>query len=65
MNREQAFGLPKGTVRAVLALVLVGAFVYAVLIEMESQGVTALAAMAGSAVTFYFQKRGQEDRNDC
>jgi len=62
MNSEQAFGLPKGTVRALLALVLVAAFIGTVFIEVAStEAEVALAAMASSAVTFYFTKRGQEE----
>ena len=63
MNEEKkvhAWWLPAGSVRALLALVLVGAFVVAIFLEMESEGITALAAMAGSAVTHYFNKRGTE-----
>lgn len=61
LNKEEAFGLPTGTIRALLALVLVAAFIGTVFIEVvnpESQ--IALAAMASSAVTFYFTKRGDE-----
>jgi len=60
-NSEEAFGLPHGTVRALLALVLVAAFIGTVFIEVaSSEAQIALAAMASSAVTFYFTKRGQE-----
>ena len=61
MNKEQAFGLPAGTVRALLALVLVAAFIGTVFFEVAStEGEVALAAMASSSVTFYFTKRSSE-----
>ena len=61
MNKNEAFGLPKGTIRALLALVLVAAFIATVFVEVaSSEAEVALAAMASSAVTFYFTKRNDE-----
>lgn len=61
-GNTHAWWLPAGSIRALLALVLVGAFIAAVFYEVEGEGVTALAAMAGSSVTFYFTKRNGQDR---
>ena len=60
-NDKEAFGLPNGTIRALLALVLVVAFIATVFVEVaSSEAEVALAAMASSAVTFYFTKRNDE-----
>ena len=60
-DSKQSFGLPAGTVRGLLALVLVAAFIGTVYFEVASaEGEVALAAMASSAVTFYFTKRSNE-----
>ena len=60
LNNGEALGLPKGTVRALLALILVGAFIAAVFVGVSDEGLVALSAMASSAVTFYFTKRANE-----
>ena len=60
-TQEEAFGLPAGSVRAALAVILVAAFIASVFVEVvNADAQIALAAMASSAVTFYFTKRGQE-----
>ncbi len=61
-NEGEAFGLPAGSVRALLALVLVIAFIGTVFVEVaNTESQIALAAMASSAVTFYFTKRNGEN----
>ena len=62
---SEAFGLPAGTIRALLAIILVGAFIASVFVSVtNADAQIALAAMASSAVTFYFTKRGQETNDE-
>lgn len=50
-----AFGLPKRTVRAILAGALVGAVIYTTIQTGDTP--STLAALAGAAVTFYFHRK--------
>ena len=60
-NKNEAFGLPAGTVRATLAIGLVAALVYAVIWgDVSGEALALLAALAGTAVAFYFAKRDSE-----
>ena len=59
-NKHEAFGLPSGTVRAALALILVGGLLAALFLELSGEAVTVLAGLAGSATGFYFGKRDSE-----
>ena len=60
-NKNEAFGFPKGTVRATLALLLVGALIAAVLYyDVPAEGVTILSTLAGTALGYYFGARGTE-----
>lgn len=64
-NKNEAFGLPKGTVRAVLALTLVGALVAAILVyDVAAEGVTLLSTLAGTALGYYFGARGAEKSSE-
>lgn len=56
-NKQEAFGLPAGTVRATIALVLVGGLLAALFMELDGEALTVLAGLAGSAVGFYFGTR--------
>lgn len=61
-NKNEAFGLPQGTVRATLALLLVGALVAAIVYyDVNAEGITLLSTLAGSALGYYFGARGNGD----
>ncbi len=55
-NKEQALGLPKGTVRAILAVGIIGVFCYAVITTKDSIKITGadLKGLVSMIVTFYF-----------
>ena len=60
-NKAEAFGLPAGTVRAILALGLVAALIYAVIwSDITGEALAILSGAAGSAMAFYFAKREGE-----
>lgn len=54
MNKDNPLYLPKGSVRAILALGLVGSVIYSALLGEVSQVIGALAAVV---VGFYFKGR--------
>lgn len=65
MNKTEAFGLPKGTVRAVLALLLVGAVIAAAFVPNAPQAAVAtLGPLAGVAINAYFNKSKTEGVNN-
>lgn len=52
--------LPEGSVRAILAIIVVGTAIYSCFIaQMDSGARGMLAALAGSVITHYFQARSQ------
>lgn len=51
MNPNEAFGLPKGTVRAILAIIVVSAFIF---VGIATGAVTDLKEAALVALTGYF-----------
>lgn len=56
-NKDKAFGMPAGTVRASIALILVGALVYALLFaELSGEELAILVGLASGAVAWYFAK---------
>lgn len=64
----KGLGLPKGSVRAMLALLIIGSFVNILVFgssvvpgEQFDQVVTAFGTLAGAATGFYFAGRGGED----
>lgn len=55
LSSSEPLGLPKGTVRALLALLVVGAYIAARLIlRVES---AEFAALSGAVLTYYFKER--------
>lgn len=54
MDRNQALGLPPGSIRAILAAILVSSVVYTAIVK----GIVpeTLSTLAGMAIVFYFQK---------
>ena len=62
MNSEHPLGLPPGSVRAILALAIVGAAIAGVfLLAAEAAGL--LLGLAGVVTTFYFKARSTEELN--
>lgn len=57
-NKDQAFGLPKGTIRGILAISLIGVFCYAVVIGANKGQITItgedIKSLVIMIVTFYF-----------
>lgn len=62
LTPNEPLGLPKGSVRAVLTLILVGSMIYATL-----QGITneLLSGFTGMALTYYFKTRVDETKNNA
>ncbi len=60
-NKNEAFGFPKGTVRALIALSVLGILFYTIAYNVPDQYFTAMAALAGSVITSYFSSRKRED----
>jgi len=59
--KDLPLGLPKGSVRALLALLLVGSAVASVFLEGVSEaGMSALFGLAGAVSIFYFNQRKEE-----
>jgi hypothetical protein len=56
-NSEQPLWLPRGSVRAILALILVGATVTGILLRLGDMQI--LVAMLGPVLGFYFAKDKQ------
>lgn len=55
LNSSEPLGLPKGTVRALLAILVVGSYVAArLLLKIES---AEFAALSGAVLTYYFKER--------
>ncbi len=57
MNDKHPLFLPKGSVRAVLAIMLVGGTLYATLSGLQV-GTNVLYTLTGSALAHYFAARG-------
>ena len=59
--KDLPLGLPKGSVRALLALIIIGSAVAAVFVEgVAEPGLPALWALAGVIGTYYFKQRESE-----
>ena len=55
MNHDHALFLPPGSVRAILALMLVGALITLAIMHPET-GIAAITGVAGTALGYYFGK---------
>lgn len=58
-DSKEPLGLPKGSVRAIIALALIGALIVGVF-TLAPEAIAPLIALAGVVATFYFEQR----RND-
>jgi hypothetical protein len=58
-DNEQPLGLPQGSVRAILTLMLVGACIAAAFLNKDAFSV--LSPLAGAGIGYYFSKRAKED----
>lgn len=61
-DSKEPLGLPRGSVRSLLALGLVASTVYAVFI-LPAEQAGLLLALSGSVVTHYFKDRKDENGN--
>ncbi len=59
VDKKEPLGLSRGSVRALLALLLVGGFLAAAFVGVPGESMTALAGLAGAVVTHYFNSRNQ------
>ena len=57
-NKNEAFGLPKGTITAIFAGSLIFGTVYLCIITKDT---SVLVGLAGAAVMFYFNKNKKEE----
>ena len=61
MNKVHALGLPPSSVRALLAIMLVGGVLAAAFYDMPEGKFAALVGLAGAAIGYYFgSKAGAE-----
>lgn len=59
-DKKHPLFLPEGSVRAILAIIVVGTAIYSCFVaQMDSGARGMLAALAGSVITHYFQARSQ------
>lgn len=59
-DKKHPLFLPEGSVRAILAIIIVGTAIYSSFVtHMDSGARGMLAALAGSIITHYFQARQQ------
>lgn len=56
----EPLGLPRGSVRAFLSLLIVGGFVASCFLSLDSEARVALSSLAGVVATFYFRQREAE-----
>ena len=65
LNRQEPLGLPRGSVRAVLTLVLVLAAVATLFIPVvDDRAMGMLLAFVGVAVQSYFRQREERNREE-
>ena len=57
MNRNEAWGLPPGSIRALLAVILTLAVIAGAFWRIPSEYYTALVGLAMSAITYYFASK--------
>jgi hypothetical protein len=62
-NKKQALGLPIGSVRAILAIMLTGAAIGATFYFGGSMP-EGLSTLAGVTITFYFQRSRPKEANE-
>jgi len=55
-NKEHAFGLPKNTVRATLAILVVGGWLAGCFMQIPQETLTGMSGLTGAVVAFYFAK---------
>lgn len=60
-NKDEAFWLPKGSIRALLALTVVGGVTYLCLV---TQNIEILSGLAGAGIGFYFSKKDSESTSN-
>ena len=58
---KYALWMPQGSVRAILAFIVLAILFYTIRWEVPDQYFTAMAALAGSVLTSYFTARKKED----
>jgi hypothetical protein len=58
-------GLPKGSVRAILAIASFVLLGIALFYDVGENGLAVVAGLAGSTTTYYFTKRGDDDRQEA
>lgn len=56
-NPNEPLGLPRGSVRAILAIGLTGSTVAAVFAQLPMEMIGVLGALSNAAVLFYFKDR--------
>lgn len=60
---NEPLGLPRGSVRAVLAILVTAGFLASVLLEVQN-GTEVLAGMTGAVITYYFVSRTASNRTE-
>lgn len=57
---NEPLGIPRGSVRAVLSLLVIGGFVVGCFVGLTGEAMTALGSMSGVISVYYFRQREAE-----
>lgn len=60
---NEPLGIPRGSVRAILAILIVGGFVAACFVGLTGEAMTALGSMSGVISVYYFRQRENEAKS--
>lgn len=64
MNAQEPLGLPRGSVRAIIAVGVIGSFVGACFMTVPEGSLTALSSLAGVVLRDYFTARKDQNAED-
>lgn len=64
MNINEPLGLPRGSVRALISIGVLGSFVAACFFDVPEGSLTALSSLAGVVLRDYFSSRKDKEDND-
>ena len=63
-NKYEALGLPRNSIRAVLALVLVSALIWLSYVYNDKEMRIVISNLATAAVTYYFASKRQDEKKE-
>ncbi len=62
--RNEPLGLPKGSIRAIITLLLLGMLGMTIFYDVDSSSMAVVAGLAGTSVSSYFGSRRETNGND-